>query len=789
MRMLEKASPRVRVRSIGTSEEGREMISVTIASESLIAELDENRARLAKLADPRTISLDDAQADKLVAASTPVYYITGTIHSPETGAPTALMELAYRLAVDESPYVKDIREHVITVITPVVETDGRDRQVDIYNWHLAHPNQNWPPLVYWGKYVAHDNNRDAMAMTLKLTRNVLNEYLFQKATLLHDLHESYPYLYDNTIGDGPFNAWLDPILTNEWQMLGWNNVQEMTQFGMPGVFAHGTFDTWTPGYLMFLAATHNGISRLYETFGNGGADTVERTLQPEQYSRTWYRQNPPLPRVKWSQRNNNNYEQTGLLVSLHYFAANGREFLRNFYRKSKRSVEKPSAEGPAAYVFPADDPRPGAQAELLRILQLQGCEVSRATESFTAMVDVLRKPKKDDDEKTSGPRAKRNEPTPEKETSNADEATTETKDAAAPATSAAVRSNASATDPATRTTTAAAAGPDSEDRKTSSSSKKPKWVREPRKFPAGSYVVRMDQPYSRIADMLLDYQYWSPDDPQKSPYDDTGWTFGELFQVQVRRVADPEVLETKMTLVSGPVSAGGGAGRQRPRLRDQRTTRTPGSRPLRFRFPDAEFHAAEEPFDAAGRKFPRGSFLVRGIRRRPDLPSAGELGVTGVAMAASPDVRTHPLRAPAHRHPAHVALHAGRGLVAPDVRRAARFPTPTISTQMVGGDSGSASRVSTSSSSRRRAARPRRSSRACRCGAIRCRGRRPPRLRTSGRRIRPTTCGPASASAGVENLQAFVRKGGLLIGVMDTAELAVAVRPDARRLRRQGATS
>ena len=28
-------------------------------------------------------------------------------------------------------------------------------------------------------------------------------------------------------------------LTNEWQMIGWNNVQEMTRYGMPGVFAHG----------------------------------------------------------------------------------------------------------------------------------------------------------------------------------------------------------------------------------------------------------------------------------------------------------------------------------------------------------------------------------------------------------------------------------------------------------------------------------------------------------------------------------------------------------------------
>ena len=149
----------------------------------------------------------------------------------------------------------------------------------------------------------------------------------------------------------------------------------MTKFGMPGVFTHGTFDTWSPGYLMFVAAMHNGISRLYETFGNGGADTIDRTLSPSQTSRTWYRQNPPLPKTKWSQRNNNNYEQTGLLVSLNQFADNGPYFQKNFYLKSKRSVLKAKTEGPAAYVFPADDPRPGPQADLLHILQLQRVEV------------------------------------------------------------------------------------------------------------------------------------------------------------------------------------------------------------------------------------------------------------------------------------------------------------------------------------------------------------------------------------------------------------------------------
>src|SRR5262249_31204834 len=145
--------------------------------------------------------------------------------------------------------------------------------------------------------------------------------------------------------------------------------------------------TWSPGYLMFMAATHNGISRLYETFGNGGsAETLERTLSPGETSRTWYRQNPPLPRVRWSLRNNNNYEQTGLLVSLSYIANNRELILRNFYEKSKRSIQKAKTEGPAAYVLAADTRRPGAQAELLRVLQRQHVEISKASQPFTVAV-------------------------------------------------------------------------------------------------------------------------------------------------------------------------------------------------------------------------------------------------------------------------------------------------------------------------------------------------------------------------------------------------------------------
>ncbi len=472
MRLLAKSTPRVRVFTIGQTEEGREMMAVAVASEALMAKLDANKADLAKLADPRTIQMNDAMADEIAKRAAPIYYITGSIHSTEAGAPTALMELAYRLAVDDSGYIRNIREHVITLITPIVEVDGRDRVVDLYNYRKANPDKTVPGALYWGKYVAHDNNRDAMGVTLKLTENVLNTYVDWKAQVLHDLHESGSFLYDNTIGDGPYNAWLDPILTNEWQMIGWNNVNEMTRMGMPGVFAFGTFDTWSPGYLMFIAATHNGISRLYETFGNGGsADTQDRTLSPTETARTWYRQNPPLPFVKWSLRNNNNYEMTGLIVSLNYIANNRVYFLRNFYDKSKRSITKSRIEGPAAYVLPANDPRPGAQAELLKVLQKQRVEISRATAPFTVQVPVRPAANAGGGRGGRGGRGR----------------------SGGRGCGGRCGCGGGAGAAAAQETPAAPAAPAA-----------PRF--ESREFPAGSYIIRMDQPYSRIADALLDYQ-------------------------------------------------------------------------------------------------------------------------------------------------------------------------------------------------------------------------------------------------------------------------------------------
>jgi len=562
-RLLEASSPRVKVMTIGHSEEGREMIAVAVADPELLAGAKANDARLAKLSDPRSINLDDATARQLVDQSYPVYYITGTIHSTETGAPTALMELAYRLAVDNAPYIKFIRSHMIVLITPVVEVDGRDRMVDLYKWHKAHPDEKYPRLLYWGHYVAHDNNRDAMGMTLELSRNVLNTYLDWHAQVLHDLHESVPFLYDNTVGDGPYNAWVDPLLADEWAELGWNNVAQMQSLGMPGVFTHGDFDTWSPGYLMFLAAMHNGISRLYETFGNGGADTEKRILSPEEYSRTWYRANPPLPIVTWSQRDNNNYEESALLTTISYFSQHTHHFLENYYLKSKRSVEKPTLEGPAAYVLPADAADANRQVELLKVMKRQHVEVQQISESATSNLP----PEKRGDK-------------PRQET-----------------------------------------------------------------FPAGSLVIRMDQPYSRIADALLDRQFWAPDDPQKHPYDDTGWSFSHLFNLKVVRIVDPAILQSKMTLLDDPTALSGkitGAGS----VLVVANTAQVSLLPLVYKLKGAGVQIADKAFDADGKHYPAGSLLITGADDATITPILHDLSLDATHLAAAPSVPSHAAAAP-----------------------------------------------------------------------------------------------------------------------------------------------
>jgi len=380
-RLLDAASPRLTVFELGTSDEGRPMIIAAIADSATSEHLDRYRAITAALADPRRLTADSAA--RLVAAGKPIYWATGSIHSPETGSPEMLMELAYRLVAGESPLLRQIREGVITLITPVTEVDGRDRMVDIYRWSKAHQNVR-PPLVYWGKYTAHDNNRDAIVLSQVLTRAVLRGFFDWHPQVLHDLHESVPFLYTST-GTGPYNKGVDAITVNEWHELAYHEITELTKRGLPGVWAHNFWDGWAPNYMFWVANGRNAIGRFYETYTSRGADCHTVDLPERSTSVHWYRPNPPINGVRWCIRNNINYQQSALLLALHHVSRNGARYLDQFYRKGVRAIARGTdGRGPNAFHIPAAQARRVEAAALVNLLRLHRIEVYRAARGFTA---------------------------------------------------------------------------------------------------------------------------------------------------------------------------------------------------------------------------------------------------------------------------------------------------------------------------------------------------------------------------------------------------------------------
>ena len=133
-RALAAASPRVRVFTIGKSEEGREILLLAIADEKGIAGLEQLKAATAALADPR--KSDPAAAEKLIATARPIYYFNAALHSDETGSTESVLELAYRLAVSDQPMIRRIREKLVVLINPVSNPDGRDKQVEWFYRYL-----------------------------------------------------------------------------------------------------------------------------------------------------------------------------------------------------------------------------------------------------------------------------------------------------------------------------------------------------------------------------------------------------------------------------------------------------------------------------------------------------------------------------------------------------------------------------------------------------------------------------------------------------------------------------
>lgn len=558
-RALAAATPRVKVVTIGTTDEGREIAVVFVGAEESLANLDTYRGYLQRLGDPR--GLDEAEARQIIAKAKPIYHLMAGLHSGETGPPEMLMELAYRLAVGDTPLLRSIRERLIVSMSPVVEPDGRDRYVDWYYKHtmgITEERQRVAGPPFWGKYVFHDNNRD-INYSQVTTRALLDWYLQWRPPIVHDLHESVPFLYTFS-GQAPQNPSLDPILYGELPWFANFEMAQLTKYGMPGVWTHAFVDMWSPGYLAFMSSNHNGLVRMYETYGNGGATTMKRTVAggsgPGQTSREWYRPSPPYREVTWSMRNNTNYMQTAVLTALELAAAFPHVVLENFHAKNRNALVDGRTTPPYAFAIPAGQKDRTRVARLVELLRVQGIEVGRTTAELTLAEGT---------------------------------------------------------------------------------------------FPAGTYLVKRDQPYGRLAKILLEKQAL-PDQTQRT-YDDTGWTMGLMLHAEVTPIADKAVLGAAVTPVTEARASGTMAGERGAAALVVPHHGANAMITLRHRLKDLDVRALASPLTSGGLTWPAGSFVVPVVqggqpvteRVRREIEA---LGLDATGLPALPDAALHTVDLP-----------------------------------------------------------------------------------------------------------------------------------------------
>ena len=158
-------------------------------------------------------------------------------------------------------------------------------------------------------------------------------------------------------------------------------------------------------------------------------------------------------------------------------------------------------------------------------------------------------------------------------------------------------------------------------------------------YKAGSYVIKRDQPYGRLAKNLLEKQDYP--DARLTTYDDSGWTMGYAMNVEVKAVDDKAILTATTTPVTWATTKGtfkgtGTAGMAIAHFGSNNMIA------FRYATKNIPMKIAEAKFSADGVDFPAGSFIVAaGADMTAVKAAADKFGLTAASLSAAPTVATH----------------------------------------------------------------------------------------------------------------------------------------------------
>jgi len=344
LKKLAAVSKKMKLVTIGKTEEGRNQYMVIVSDPNNLAKLNKYQSISQRMA--RAEGLTDAEAKTLATEGKAVVWIDGGLHATEVVGIHQWIESVYQLITRTDEETKRILQSTIILFVHA-NPDGQEL---VSNWYMRNSDtlkrstSNLPRL--YQKYIGHDNNRDFYMMNMSESKNMSRQqYIEWMPQILYNHHQTGPA---GTVVAGPpyrdpFNYVYDPLLVTGIDAVGAAMSSRLNAEGKPGytMKSGSVYSTWWNGGLRTTAYYHNIIGLLTEIIGNPTPSKipfVPSRLIPN--SATPF----PIEPKQWLFQNSIDYSVSLNYAVLNYAARYKDELLMNIYTMGKHSIEAGSKD-------------------------------------------------------------------------------------------------------------------------------------------------------------------------------------------------------------------------------------------------------------------------------------------------------------------------------------------------------------------------------------------------------------------------------------------------------------
>ncbi len=359
--LIVTAGDRVRVERWGETTEHRPIRALIISDPANLARLDQIRADLAALADPRRTSA--ARAAEIAARDPAVALFQYSVHGDEPAGFEAAMQVAYQMLASDEPQTLEILKSVVLVLNPSANPDGHERFAAWYNSVAVGADHPWAleqnePWGITGRYnhFRFDMNRDLVAQSQPEVRAMMDGALRWRPQVYVDHHSTTPTYFFPPVAQA-VNLNLPPQTTKWFETYGRGNAAAFDKYGWQ-YFVRGVFDFFYVGYWDEWSTFQGATGMTYET--DGGPEFNKR------------RDDGTITTL----RDGIAHHFVASLATLETTARNRQSRLLDYYDFRRSALAEVAADPMKRIVLvPGSDPR--TAAHVVGLLLRNGIEVSR----------------------------------------------------------------------------------------------------------------------------------------------------------------------------------------------------------------------------------------------------------------------------------------------------------------------------------------------------------------------------------------------------------------------------